>query len=327
MHGLPLLTVLLAATVPVGTANALPVPDLPSPDLPRVELPAVELPSAEPPAVEVPSVGAPAPDVAPVELPAGLAPSQAPSLPVQSGISGRGGPGRSTSGSAGESTGSVDLPPAIGGTAPARGSRVGRGAPRRGVFDTRHRTARSLVRALRGCLDEIPERRARLLVLRFGVGGYDAHPAREVARLLKMTHREYARTSRRALRQLVREARHGSCERGADAGAVTRVMLAGWSDGFRTVAAVTDGGRASSGDDANVLGARAESPPAGHPAATGQASVAPEGVVDGAGFPALAAALAALVLGSLAWFLVVGPARAAAARRRAYRSYISGRKH
>jgi hypothetical protein len=162
-----------------------------------------------------------------------------------------------------------------------------------------------------------------VLVLRYGVGGLDPRPGRDVARILDLSLAEYGQVRRRALRTLVRVARRSSCESQALSGTtVASVILAAAPGSFvDPVSASTD-----EGDEAAVLGESAsggsrDSAEATRPEAA--FGLPPSAVVEEGGFPVLAAIVVALMLLALAWFFAVRPARAAVQRRRAYRTYFS----
>jgi hypothetical protein len=202
-----------------------------------------------------------------------------------------------------------------------------RGGP--GVLGTRHETRRALLRALRGCLDSIAPREARVLILRYGIGGFDPRPGRDVARALDLSLGEYRRARRHALRTLVRVAHRNSCENeGLSVTTFASVILATAPGSFvDPVSTSADG----VGDDGSlaVLGESTSGGPkdSGGAARPQKAvSLPPSAVVEDGGFPILAATVMAFVLAALAWFFAVRPARAAAARRRAYRSYFSRKK-
>ena len=281
-------------------------------------------PAVPSPPVDVPSGGAPLPQSPSVKLPTAPAPSAgaAPSIPrtASSGALEALAGGASSEGSTGSGAGAEGGAPRAGaGTPSDRGG---------GVHGTRHRTVRSLVRAFSGCLDQIPARGAKLLILRFGVGAFDRHPTAEVARILDIARSDYAAIRRLALRQLVREARRGSCEQGSGVIATTRVMFADWPGGPGSAgpgSVGTIGGAESGvpGGELKVLGESAEGVASDGPSPTGPAAILPE-AAEGAAFPILLGVLAALLAGSLLWLIAVRPARHAAERKRAYRSYFSG---
>jgi hypothetical protein len=182
------------------------------------------------------------------------------------------------------------------------------------------------VRGLRGCLDRIAPRRAKLLILRYGIGGLKRRPGREVARILDLSIREYVRMRRRALRTLVIESRRSDCENATEGSVMVAMVAAGTAAApFAGLASDTPDRDSRRRDESAVLGESASSPP-DMTAPPGTASLPPSAVVDGDGFPALLAALLAMALASLAWFLLVRPALAAAARRRAYHRYFSGKE-
>ena len=197
------------------------------------------------------------------------------------------------------------------------------------MLGTRHETRRALVRDLRGCLDSIAPRQALVLILRYGIGGLDPRPGRDVARILGLSVGEYGQVRRRALRTLVRVAHRSSCE--SQALSVTTfasVMLAAAPGAFVDPVSVST----DVGDGDETVAVLGESRSGGSkdsgeaPAPQQAASLPPSAVVDDGAFPLPAVAALAFVLAALTWFLVVRPARAAAARRSAYKSYFSRKK-
>jgi hypothetical protein len=348
--------VAVAAQPGVGHAYAqdVPTPSLPGVDVPQVELPPVEtvvpapsLPTPDVPAVKVPSL--PAAEVPAVPAPSTpRLPAVSPSLPSSgSGTGGLGGGPAGGGGSAGAGGGAAvaggsagaGFGPggvgAAGGSALTVASRAaGRGAPRsarrgaRGVLGTRYRTRRSLARGLRGCLGEITPRRRKLLILRYGIGGFEPRPGREVARILEISIPEYRTSRQRALRGLVRAARRSSCERSALTFAeITSLLAAAAPQAFLDPVYVSSEGDGGSGEQGEILGRRSSSRETGEAPRPDGGGGVPSGVVvqDEGGLPIVAVALLTLLLVALLWFLAVRPARSAVARRRAYRSYISRR--
>ena len=185
------------------------------------------------------------------------------------------------------------------------------------------------MRALRGCLDSIPPRQAKVLILRYGIGGLDPRPGRDVAQALGLSVGEYGRVRRRALRTLVRVADRSSCESQAlSVTTLASAILAAAPGVFVDPVSVS----AVDGDGDGTVAVLGESRSGGSkdsgeaPAPQKALSLPPSAVLGEGGFPLLAAAALAPVLAALAWFVVVRPARAAAARRSAYKTYFSSKK-
>ena len=347
-------TVLVVAAQPAtGLAQ---LPDVSAPSLPPVEVPEVKLPPVPSVPVPAPSVPAPVPSVpAPPPSPS-PSPLPLPALPG-GGSAGGGSGGAGGGGTLGDSVGDAvrsvaGIGPgsdgagadgagadggAAGESAASPGARAdGRGARSRaarrrgpGVLGTRHETRRALVRDLRGCLDSIAPRQAMVLILRYGIGGLDPRPGRDVARVLGLSVGEYGRVRRRALRTLVRVAHRSSCE--SQALSVTTfasVILAAAPGSFVDPVSVST----DMGDGDGTVAVLGESRSGGSkdsgeaPSPQKAVSLPPSAVVEDGGFPLLAATALALVLAALAWVLVVRPARAAAARRSAYKTYFSRKK-
>ena len=249
------LAVVLALTAAVTASAAVTPVEVPEVTLPPVPAPLPQVPAPAPPpvpAVEVPlPVPVPVP-VAPPVAPPALAPSAAPRLessPTQ--LVGAGAalaaaaPGASDPG---ERTAAGDK----------HGARRGGG-----YFGTRYRKPRRLVRGLRGCLDEIGALPRRLLILRYGIGGYEPRRAAHVAQRLELSRRRYALVRRRGLRQLVMTARGSRCEH--EGLAVSAIMIAADTGGAIPAAPATvaqavssTGAGTPSGAPGGVLG-RSES--------------------------------------------------------------------
>jgi len=191
-----------AVTASAGAVAPVEVPQVALPQVPA-PVPAAPAPAPPPvPAVEVPvPVPVPVP-VAPPAAPPALAPSAAPRL--ESSPTQLVGAGAALSATAAPG-------------APDRKDRTAAGDKRAvhnggGYFGTRYRKPRRLVRGLRGCLDEIGDLPSRLLILRYGIGGYEPRPAARVAEVLDLSRRRYALVRRRGLRRLVMAARSSRCE-------------------------------------------------------------------------------------------------------------------
>jgi LPXTG-motif cell wall-anchored protein len=189
---------ILGIAIPAGAAPPLELPALPVPAAP-VPAPALPQPPTLPlPPPPSPPVQAP-PAPAPVPLAAPALRLTQPAAPIPA---------------AGSSAGRGVRDP-IGDLRPdgraAESRRAGRA--RGGVAGSGYRRPRRLVRALRGCLDELPPKGSRLLILRYGIGGARVHSAAAVARRLGLSARRYRIVRRRALRRLVHANRTSSCRR------------------------------------------------------------------------------------------------------------------
>jgi hypothetical protein len=206
-------------TVP-GVRVDAPLPSAPS--LPEVQAP---LPSSPPPAAPVAD---PVPSPASAESAGGTTTSRAPTTSS----------GQAPSGATVAPAGTASAPPAR-----PRASGVAALGARRGVLGTTYRSPRRLVRALSACVERLPARQERLLVIRYGLGGAAAHPDGRVAHTLGLTRGEYRTLRRRALRGIVRDARDGGCHDGA---AVTTVPAIAFGDGgeVRTASLTTAASRA-----------------------------------------------------------------------------------
>jgi hypothetical protein len=248
------LKISIAAVVVAGVAPAAAsaqIVDVPSVQVPPVSVPPVPLPAPLPPVstpqvstppVTVPGVrvDAPMPSVPSLpEVQAPLPTSPPPAAPVAdavpspAGAESAGGttPSRAPTASSGQAPSGASVAPA--GTAsapPARPRAAGVAAlgGRRGVLGTSYRSRRRLVRALRACVEGLPARQERLLVIRYGLGDAATHPDGRVAGMLGLTRGEYGTLRRRALRGIVSDARDGGCHDGA---AVTTAPVVAFGDG------------------------------------------------------------------------------------------------
>ena len=208
--------------LPPVTAPSLPAPSLPAPapqvEVPSLPVPRIEVPSLPAPRVELPSL--PTPSVTQVRLPVPPSPDRPP-LELPQTVTGGSGdvPGAVSTGSPPQTaSGPGPSGPAAGAGAPgsspgtrrtARAAALLRGG--RGVLGTSFRTPRRLVRALQGCVEDLPQRQEMLLTLRYGVGGGKPHSASQVISELDLSTGQYVLMRRRALRGLVRAARNGAC--------------------------------------------------------------------------------------------------------------------
>ena len=257
-----------------GTGVAAPV-ELPSVPVPQVPVPAPPVPVSPPPPVALPAPAVPVPAVPsppPVEVPVPALP--VPSVPSVSSTTPASVPRQALdAGTVVEMT-AQGAPERLFGTRAAgpRGDRAGRNP--RTLYGTRYKRARWLVRRLRGCLDEIPGRSRRLLVMRYGVGQLRPMPAARVARRLDLSRREYGVARGRALRRLVMVSRRGGCDGERLTVAVatssgTSRLVASWSQPTASAPAAQFAvdepagdvrGRSERGDSTDD---RAPSPPAG----------------------------------------------------------------
>jgi hypothetical protein len=202
--------------VPDLPAPELPVPELPAPELPPPPLPAPELPAPPLPAPELPSVttpSAPAASSTPAPTPSSApssGPSSAPAAPSRGSA-----PEQSRSSAA--PGGSAALPYRR--SAARRSSGATRG--RRATEPSFERRLRRTVRRLASCLDELPSRQRRVLVLRAGVGPRDPISRRRVARRLDLPVRRVARIERRGMRRLLSLGRCGAAPNTSEPGAAT----------------------------------------------------------------------------------------------------------
>lgn len=284
MQGAPrvvIAVVVAAGLVPAASSAQQPqglgLPQLPAVELQPVQLPPVPLPAPLPP-VSVPEV--PAPEVrvpqpplpAPPEVSAPLPQVTAPSAPRLDAPAAGSGPGEPPSagsspgsGTSGPSTSSGQAPSgtvAAAGTpsaSPARGGRAARAAAvrgGRGLLGTSYHSRRRLVRALRGCIDLLPQRQERLVTIRYGLGGAEPRADRAVAGMLDLSSGQYVAARRRALRGLVVAARNGRCRVGRSVAAGSHYTSARGRVGPSVASVAVSGGPESKRAEIGVLGER-----------------------------------------------------------------------
>jgi hypothetical protein len=198
--------VLSAASTGVAAPVEVPEVSVPEVPVPQVTVPAVPLPA---PAVPVPAP----PSLPPVEvtvpdLPTVTVPATAPAAPTTYSSA----PRQVVDAGTVVETTAQGASERLFGRAPAGSRDQASRRSRSTLYGTRYKKARWLVRGLRGCLDEIPKRSSRLLVMRYGVGRFEPMPAATVARRLDLTRREYGAARGRALRRLTVAARRGGCD-------------------------------------------------------------------------------------------------------------------
>jgi hypothetical protein len=91
------------------------------------------------------------------------------------------------------------------------------------------------VRALRGCLDRLPERQSDALILRYGIGPLHAQRPREAAHALDVSMTRFGLIHRRGLRNLVRQARLTPCENTPVAG---ETLSSAYAEAWQAMASV-----------------------------------------------------------------------------------------
>jgi hypothetical protein len=226
--------VLVLSAASTGVAAPVEVPDV---SVPQVSVPAVPLP-APPVSVPAPPVAVPAPpSTPPVGVPVPALPTvSVPATPPPAPTTYATAPRQVVdAGAVVEMTAQGASERLFGSGSAGPGDRASRRG-RRTLYGTRYRKPRWLVRGLRGCLDEIPKRSSRLLVLRYGVGEFEPMPAATVARRLDLSRREYGAARGRALRRLAVAARRSGCERGR-----LTIAVVSPGDAFHGVAASLPG--------------------------------------------------------------------------------------
>ena len=293
-----------AATAATPSVPALPVP------APTVEVPSVPVPVPVP----VPAPAPPPPPSIPSLPVTAPAPAPAPVSEVQAKVL-----GDSVRTAVDEvAEGSEQAVVSAGGGAPQGGPGEARRSGERGSRGRRsnaeasYRARRRVVHRLRGCIDELQPLRARVLVLRYGVGPAKARSAERVARRVGLTMRRYQLVRRRALRRLVTLGSTTGCRgSGAPLGEIARGEAGGGSGGesaelfsFASFSgSAAGGGDAGSDDRTAVLGEQAEGegeepPPFPESPATGALSL-PD---DPSDLPFLLA-VGAFFVGFLLWVL------------------------
>ncbi|HET6865654.1 MAG TPA: hypothetical protein VFH80_07010, partial [Solirubrobacteraceae bacterium] len=208
-------------TVPVPT---VPVPTVPVPTVPvpTVSTPTLPTPTAPAPSLPTPSVPTPSvstPPTAPVPSTSGAGVSK----PLGSAGSRPAASSETSSVPSGTGVGSSKGAPGYGGspsasgyaTADAAHRQAGGRAPRARRHPNRQQSLQqklvALVSQLRGCLASIPARQKRLLILRTGVGGGQAHSPRQVARILHVSARRESRIEQAAVTRLRKADARTSC--------------------------------------------------------------------------------------------------------------------
>lgn len=217
-------------TVPVPSVEVPSPPTLPK--LPSLPAPVSPQPAPAPVPVPVPVPAVPAP-VPVVGQPGGPSGGSGAVRPLPTGQverlvsaatpqQGNGGTSELWAGQGGS-----------GGTEAGRRKRARRGSSRVQTLPYERRLR--VVRALRGCLDRLPERQSNALILRYGVGTLRRQRSRDAADAINVSLERFRVIHRRGLRNLVVEARLTGCEHGgvADETIASAVDVA-WAD------AVTD---------------------------------------------------------------------------------------
>jgi hypothetical protein len=137
----------------------------------------------------------------------------------------------------------------------SRGAAGGRGAR---AHTMPYRKRLRLVRALRGCLDRLPERQSDALILRYGVGDLRRQRSRQAADALNVSVERFRAIHRRGMRNLVSEARRSGCEHGGVAGpTMDSAVTAAWQAMVEDAVGTTVAARGDAGPVRNaVLGVR-----------------------------------------------------------------------
>jgi hypothetical protein len=210
--------------VPSVQVPSVPLPSVPSlpspPPAPAPQLPAPQLPAPSPAPAPAPSLpqlpsGSPGTSPAAPQAPGVSSPSLADGTVSSLSSSGGGNGAGGTGGSA--ASGAPGMPGSNGrasslrrrATLAANDPRLRR---RDGVDGTGFRSRGELVRALRGCIDELPRMQRVVLVLRYGVGSVDSRSRGATARDLGTSRQRVAVLERRGVRTLARTSRSTGCE-------------------------------------------------------------------------------------------------------------------
>ena len=110
-----------------------------------------------------------------------------------------------------------------------------------------------IVRALRGCLDRLPERQSDALILRYGIGDLARQRAQQAAAALHVSLERFRLIHRRGMRNLMNAARGSSCENG---GIASETMTSAYDAAWRatvSAAATSVAGRRDRGRERSAV--------------------------------------------------------------------------